>query len=50
MAEHDIGFRSDGSGVDVDAYGMSFYIPGIGNEGDDSIVESVYIDLSFTDV
>lgn len=50
LTAHSIGFDLHSSGVDVDAYGVSFYIPDIGDKGDDSTVESIYIDLSSTDV
>lgn len=46
LAVRGVGFSSNDSGVDVDAYGLSFYIPDVSDEGDGAIVESVYIDLS----
>lgn len=38
-------FHSNDSGIEVDAYGVSFYVPDISDEMGEAVVESVYIDL-----
>lgn len=41
-----VDFSVDNYGAYVDKLGMGFYIPDIGDEGDDAIVESLYLDLT----
>ncbi|MBE8589980.1 hypothetical protein IQK56_03015 [Pseudomonas sp. MAFF 301449] len=45
LSDHSINFHPNDSGVEVDAYGVSFYIPDISDEMDEAVVESVYIDF-----
>lgn len=41
-----MGFSVDNYGVYVEKLGMGFYIPDIGDEGDEAMVESLYLDLT----